>query len=67
MDRLFLGRGEILSVLTNGDSTLLIHSGGAIDIEGVTGLSLEDWNALVLPPPAADPMLAVSADDYLSV
>ncbi len=45
--RLFTNVGE-----TNGN-TSLTYAGGRIKIAGVTGLSLEEWNALVVPADSA--------------
>lgn len=52
-DRFELARGLFTAERESDTGTLLFHKGGTILIEGVTGLTLAEWNALVVPPAAA--------------
>jgi Ca2+-binding RTX toxin-like protein len=43
-----LAGGLFTAVQEAGSSTRLTHAGGRIVVEGITGLSLDDWNATVI-------------------
>lgn len=47
-DRFDLGGGRFTAAIQSGGSTRLVHAGGAVTVSGHTGLSLDQWNALVL-------------------
>jgi VCBS repeat-containing protein len=49
-DRFDLSGGSFTGLSVAGGNTTLTHNGGRIIIFGVTGLTLEGWNDLVLPP-----------------
>jgi Ca2+-binding RTX toxin-like protein len=59
-DRFELGRGLFTQAQEGGGDTLLTYSGGTILVQRVSGLSLEQWNALVVAPAAP---AAASAQD----
>lgn len=46
-DRFDLAGGLFTAVSDNGARTKLTHAGGTVLVQGVTGLTLDDWNALV--------------------
>jgi CSLREA domain-containing protein len=48
-DRFQLSGGSFSKALIAGTDTILTHNGGTIRIEGVSTLSLAQWNALVIP------------------
>lgn len=48
-DRFDLSGGSFSELTEDGTNSTLRHVGGAIVVAGVTGLDLDDWNALVLP------------------
>lgn len=48
LDRFDLSGGVFTDLRIIGHDTRLFHDGGAILIRGVTGLSLDDWNALLV-------------------
>ncbi|MCC6917840.1 MAG: hypothetical protein IT548_01475 [Alphaproteobacteria bacterium] len=58
-DRFYLSGGSFTGLTEFGGNTTLVHTGGTILIMGITGLSLDDWNALAGIAPAA------AAADYL--
>jgi microcystin-dependent protein len=49
LDRFDLAGGMFTGRSESGGSTTLVHAGGTIKVAGIAGLSLDDWNALVLP------------------
>lgn len=49
LDRFDLSGGAFTALVENGGDTKLVHDGGTVLIDGVTGLTLAQWNALVLP------------------
>ncbi len=60
LDRLELGSRGFSAVTTVGAYSVLTHAGGTVRVDGVTGLTLEQWNALVInaqvaPPPPLPP------------
>ncbi len=64
-DRFDLGGGAFTSlvVAANGD-TVLTHTGGKIRVEGISNLTLAQWNALVVP---SGNSLAIGGDDGIAV
>lgn len=48
-DRFDLAGGLFSARAQGGGNTTLTYAGGTIVVNGVTGLTLEEWNALVLP------------------
>lgn len=59
-DRFDLGGGSFTAVSAASGGSVLTHSGGTLTVSGVSGLSLADWNALIVatptpPPPPAPP------------
>lgn len=48
-DRFDLSGGSFTSFTEANGNTRLVHSGGTVTIKDVDGLSLGEWNALVLP------------------
>lgn len=71
-DRFDLAGGSFSAAVAGGGNTVLIHAGGSVRIEEVSGLTLEEWNALVLPaggelslqPLRWDAGLAASGGDW---
>lgn len=64
-DRFDLAGGTFSAISDNGVNTRLTHAGGTLIMQGVTGLSLSQWNALVLPAggsAAAQPEYAFAPD-----
>lgn len=52
LDRFDLSGGAFSALSESAAGTRLTHAGGTILIQGVTGLTLDGWNALVVPPPS---------------
>jgi Ca2+-binding RTX toxin-like protein len=67
LDRFDLSGGTFTSATESGGSTTLVHSGGTVLVAGVAGLSLADWNALVLPAGGAASALAAVAETAMAV
>lgn len=49
-DRFDLGSGSFTAIAEIGGHTRLTHAGGVLVMKNMTGLTLDDWNSLVLPP-----------------
>jgi Ca2+-binding RTX toxin-like protein len=49
LDRFELAGSAFAGVVENNGNTRLTHSGGTVLVTDVTGLSLAQWNALVVP------------------
>lgn len=62
-DRFDLSGGQFSGASESGGNTTLLHAGGRILLTGVTGLSLDDWNALVVAPAARQQTAAEAAPD----
>lgn len=68
-DRFDLGGTTFTAMSENGTNTRLVHARGQIIVKGVTGLDLDDWNALVIGTDtfaAATPDQAPPGDNALN-
>jgi Ca2+-binding RTX toxin-like protein len=64
-DRLALAGATLLSATVSGGATVLTYAGGSVRVEGVTNLSLSQWQALttgaILAGTAGDDLLSSTA------
>ncbi len=64
-DRFDLSGGSFSKLLIAGSDTILTHNGGTIRMEGITNLTLAQWNGLVLPSGGAAGGMLPFAHDSL--